>query len=98
MNVYDRHTARFQGLFAGVVSFAVLAFLWVFLVVALPGAAHGMQAKHNKLHNWSNARIRGELGEATQVTDCASLGMPQGLTCRIYVNQAQARIIVLATQ
>jgi hypothetical protein len=91
------HTTRFQGLFAGIVVFAVMLSLWVFVAVALPHAAKGVQAQQNKLHNWSNSRIRSELGEATQVADCQSLGMPQGLTCRIYVNQGQQRIIVLAT-
>lgn len=87
---------RFQAIKAAlIVSVAAISF-YAF-VFAAPHLSAALKSP-DTINNWSNAKLRTQLGEAQQVMDCTQLGLPAGLTCRVYVNQPKLRVVIVATQ
>lgn len=91
-----RVRAGFYGVYVALAAFTLMA--GVFLVAVAGSKFHTEQeTAPEPLTAWSNARVLSELGEAAQVMDCQPIAGVEGLTARVFVDQAHERLIVVCT-
>lgn len=72
----ERHalaTSRVQGALVGLVVVALFAVFWFFVALGIDRGAE-VQAHPDPLRDWSTGRVIAELGDYTQLFDCAQIG------------------------